>query len=258
MNTFDQRLDSMTQAVVVPEPRGRLHAAGPTRGDTPPPESVLYGCFSCPWCYLASQRTSLLPDLSRRPLWRMIAPQPPPPAAGRPLDRSARQRLEVELASINDILLPGEMLPARVPTFKPNTGPAVVGYAEAVGAGVGGPVRELLFDAYWQRGADIGNPEVLRQLLADPIRAGHSASWPLRDFGYAVSLSGGPITNDAYYRIRDWRADWHTAEGTTFPTLIDPDITSTGDAVLAILRDKIRFSPTLYSSNSEAETLRLA
>lgn len=238
MNTSDQRLDSKTRAVVVPEPRGRSKAAGHIGGDTPPPVTVLYGSFSCPWCYLASQRTSLLADLSRRPLWRMLAPQPRLPAAGRPLDASARQRLEVELASINDILLPGEMLPARVPTFVPNTGPAVVGYSEAVGAGVGGPVRELLFDAYWQRGSDIGNPEVLRRLLAAPIRAGHSASWPLRDFGYAVSLAGGPITNDAYDRIRDWRADWHAAKGTTFPTLIVPDTTSTGEAVLAILGEK--------------------
>ena len=180
------------------------------------------------------------------------------PAAGRPLGASARQRLEVELASINDILLPGEMLPARAPTFIPNTGPAVVGYSEAVGAGVGGPVRQLLFDAYWQRGADIGNPEVLRRLLADPIHAGHSTSWPLRDFGYAVSLAGGPITNDAYYRIRDWRADWHAAEGTTFPTLIDPDTTSTGEAVLAILGDKIRINPILDSFNPAAGPQRLA
>ena len=112
-------------------------------------------------------------------------------------DAAGRQHLQDESTTIRALLQPGEVLPADAPGFLPNTGPAVAGYAEAYGAGVAGPVRRLLFDACWTGGADIGNPEVLRRLLAGPIRAGHSTSLPLRDSGYAVSLAGGPITTES-------------------------------------------------------------
>jgi len=255
MTTSDvthQHLARVARATaVLPPPRGRSDADDQERGGATPP--VLYGSFSCPWCYLASQRTNLFADMSLRPLWRMVAPEPRLPVAGMPLDASGRQRLEAELAAVGKVLLPGERLPTRSPTFVPNTGPAVVGYAEAVGAGVGDRVRELLFDAYWQSGADIGNPEILRRLLAAPIRAGRSTSWPLRDFGYAVSLAGGPITNDAYYRIRDWRSGWHSAAGTALPTLVDCGTTISGQSVFAALGNKIRNEtiagaiPTIHS-----------
>lgn len=227
---------AQTTAALAP-PRGRPDADDQESGGTRPP--VVYGSFSCPWCYLASQRTSRFTDTSSRPLWRMVALEPRVPIAGMPLDASGRQRLEGELIAVGQILLPGEQLPTQSPTFVPNTGPAVVGYAEAVGAGVGDRVRELLFDAYWQNGADIGNPEILRRLLAAPIRAGRSTSWPLHDFGYAVSLAGGPITNDAYYRIRDWRSEWHSAAGTALPTLVDCGTTISGPPVFAALDNKL-------------------
>ncbi len=242
MTTSDVRHALLTRVApataVLPPPRGRKDADDQKRGATTPP--VLYGCFSCPWCYLASQRTNLIADRALRPLWRMVDPEPRLPGAGRARHAIGRHRHEAGQAAVFPMLLPGERLPPRLPTFIPNTGPAVVGYAEAVGAGVGDRVRELLFDAYWHSGADIGNPEILRRLLAAPVRAGHSTSWPLRDFGYAVSLAGGPITNDAYYRIRKWHAGWHTAAGTALPTLVDCGTTISGQSVFAALGNKIR------------------
>lgn len=241
MTTSERRLQDSVRAAqakpAIAAPRGRPDAADPERGG--PMHPVVYGSFSCPWSYLASQRTGLITDISRRPLWRMIAPESRLPVAGTPLDTAGRQRLQAELAVVAEAQGPGERLPTQPPNFLPNTGPAVAGYAEAVGAGVGDRVRELLFDAYWQSGADIGNPEILRRLLAAPIRAGRSTSWPLRDFGYAVSLAGGPITNDAYYRIKDWRSGWRSAKGTALPTLVDGGTTISGEPVLAYLSDSL-------------------
>src|SRR5665213_4103171 len=100
MTTSDvrhQHLARVAQATaVLPPPRGRSDADDQQHGGTAPP--VLYGCFSCPWCYLASQRTNLFADMSLRPLWRMVASEPRLPVAGMPLDASGRQRLEAELA----------------------------------------------------------------------------------------------------------------------------------------------------------------
>lgn len=138
---------------------------------------------------------------------------------GTRLDADDRSRLEDELAAVGGLLLPGQRLPSRGPAFVPYTSPAVAGYAEALGAGVEDVVRRLLFDAYWQHDADIGNPEVLRRLLAAPIRAGHSTSWPLRDSGCAVSLAGGPITTRAYDHMRDWQGDWLQAAGGATPAI---------------------------------------
>lgn len=169
----------------------------------------------------------------------MVAPDPHLHVTGQRLDTDDRQHLQADLDAARMVMLPGERLPEHAPAFMPNTAPAVVGYAEADGAGVADPVRRLLFDAYWNDGADIGNPEVLRRLLADPISAGHSTSWPLRESGYAVTLAGGPITNGAYRRIQDWRTASATAAAGAVPTMVSDDGTVTGVDVLSQLADLV-------------------
>jgi len=160
-------------------------------GDAPTADLSICGAFSCPYCYLASRRTDRLAGTPITIGWQMVAPRLRLPAAGRP-GGAGREVLQAELDAAGELLLPGEQLPSRAPVVLPTTAPAVAGYAEAVGAGVADAVRGLLFDAYWLHGADIANPEVLRRLLAAPIRRGHSTAWPLRDSGYAVTLAGGP------------------------------------------------------------------
>ncbi len=216
----------------------------PDQDQAPAPgrPATLYGCFSCAWCYLASQRSDLAGPAAGYD-WRMVVPSRHLPVTGVRFDAAGHQHLQDELTTIRALLQPGEVLPADAPGFLPNTGPAVAGYAEAYGAGVAGPVRRLLFDAYWTGGADIGNPEVLRRLLAGPIRAGHSTSWPLRDSGYAVSLAGGPITTEAYHHIRDWHKDWQLAAGGTVPALVAGGSTVTGTGVLVALGSAARRKP---------------
>lgn len=208
-------------------------------GDLPTGHAVVYGSFSCPWSYLASQRTDLVRDPALRPTWRMVDPDAAPgtrlSAPGLRLDPPAAERAATDLDAVRALLLPGEHLPARPPVFVPHTGPAVAGYAEAVGAGVGDQVRRLLFDAYWQEGADIGLPEVLRRLLQAPLQAGTSAVRPVRDSGYAVTLTGGPITTDAYRRTRAWQQRWLTTGTGALPALAADGTATHGPAALVAL-----------------------
>lgn len=229
--------------VFPPLPRQAAPVAAPRPGRSG--RAMIYGCFSCPWCYVASLHSDQLTDQADGLQWRMVVPDPHLPVTGLRLDRACRSRLDAELTAVSAALLPGEELPEQAPAFLPHTGPAVAGYAEADGAGVGGLVRRVLFDAYWQHGADIGNPEVLRRLLVEPILAGHSTSWPLRESGYAVTLAGGPITTTAYCHMRDWRHDWQHAAGSALPAMVDDSGTVTGQDVLHALRATVLTQPSV-------------
>lgn len=169
---------------------------------------VIYSDFGSPGAYLASRRVDALGAAGVQADWRAVEADPRAPVGGVPLAPAEREQLASELDSVRELLLPGEELPAAPPTVRLNTAAAVAAYAEACGAGVADEVRRLLFSAYWERGADIGNPEVLRRLLAGPFLRSDSASVPLREFGMAVTSIRGPITGDAARRMRDWSTQW--------------------------------------------------
>lgn len=176
---------------------------------------IVYADFSCPRSYLASHRVDALAEVGVLVEWRAIESDPSRPVAGSGLVGGAELHRQ-----LIELLGPGERLRWRTPDLAPNTEAAVTGYAEACGAGVAEQVRRVLFAAYWVDGADIGSLEVLRRLLAGPILRGHSTSFPLHDFGYAVSPSRGPITTAAWRRIRDWRREWAALNLTATPGLI--------------------------------------
>jgi len=176
-------------------------------GDAPTADLSICGAFSCPYCYLASRRTDRLAATPITIGWQMVAPRLRLPAAGRP-GGAGREVLQAELDAARELLLPAEQLPRRAPVVLPTTAPAVAGYAEAVGAGVADAVRGLLFDAYWLHGADIAKPEVLRRCWPHPSAAATPPRGRCVTLGYAVTLAGGPVTTQAYYRIRDWQDSW--------------------------------------------------
>jgi hypothetical protein len=202
-------------------------------------DMVLYGDFSCPYSYLASRRIDALAAVGVHVDWRAVEHDPHLLPTGRRLDQDDHLRLKRELSEVTDLLLPGELLPWELPGLIPNTEAAVVGYAEAYGAGVADDVRRLLFAAYWVDGADIGHPEVLRARLAGPILRGRSTSDPLRESGYAVSASRGPITTSAWLRIRAWRDGWTRLGTKAVPTLVENGRPVVGAGALHRLADLI-------------------
>jgi hypothetical protein len=169
---------------------------------------IVYADFSCPDCYLAGRRADALSAAGVVIDWRAVEHRPHLPVAGRRLSAAEQDWLGQRFAVLQDVLLPGETLPWRMPAIAAKTEAAVSAYAESYGAGVADDVRRLLFGLYWSEGADIGSPTVLRSPLAGPILRGDSPAEPLRESGYAVSVDRGPITTDAWRRIRSWRAEW--------------------------------------------------
>ncbi len=200
------------QLAVRSEPTARLAPQAPAR------HLVLYGDFNCPWSYLASRRAALLEDAGATVDWRAVEHAPWRPTAF--ADSSARFRaMREELPEVEAHLLPGELLPHALSGFLPHTKAAVSGYAEAYAAAVPARVRPLLFEAFWLHGLDLGDARVVRTLLIDAVRAGSSPSDPLRRWGYAVDVTGGPVTTTAWRLIGQWRREWRTEADGTVPLL---------------------------------------
>lgn len=200
---------------------------------------VIYADFNDPYGYLASRRVDALAAAGVVLDWRAVEHDPRMPVTGRRLTPSDEVTLKEELAAVAETLLPGESLPWEPPGMTPKTEASVSAYAEAYGAGVAADVRRLLFDAYWVDGADIGSPEVLRPLLAGPILRGDSTAEPLSQSGYCVSVNRGPITTDAYRRIRAWRAEWTRLDTGAVPALVLGGRLLTGAAVLRWLAEEM-------------------
>ncbi|MET9272970.1 DsbA family protein [Kribbella sp. NPDC003557] len=201
---------------------------------------VVYADFAAPECYLASRRVDALVAAGIAVDWRAVEQNPRQPVNGRALVADDRTETEKRMAAVTALLLPREQLPWQLPRMVPNTEAAVSGYAEAYGAEVGDDVRRLLYAAYWVDGSDIGSPEVLRRRLTGPILRGRSTSSPLRDSGYAVAVSRGPITTSAWRRIRVWREEWVYLGTGEVPTLVAGDGSpSTGEAALRRLEKEI-------------------
>lgn len=179
---------------------------------------TVWGDFTCPWSHLAWLRTERLADDGIEVDWRTVEHDPWHHLA--PGEQAARrQALHDELPEVATHLLPGEPMPHALPGSVPFTGAATSGYAEAYVAGVARAARRSLFEAFWHSGADLGNPRTVRGLIGEAIMAGHSPSEPVARWGYAVDVSGGPVSSQAWHLVRDWRGQWQ-ALGGTVPSLV--------------------------------------
>ncbi len=197
----------------------------------------LYGDFNCPWSYLAERRARLLADQGVEVDWRAVEHERRRP---RRYGDTRFACLREEMDRVERSLLPGERYPYSLTGFVPYTTAAVSGYAEAYGAGVAGRVHGLLFEAFWVHGVDIGNPRLVRTLLVDAIRSGDSDSGCLRDWGYAVDVTGGPVTTTAWRLARRWRQEWQETGKETVPVLyVDEQHLFFGEDAVARLGDEL-------------------
>ena len=204
---------------------------------------VLYSDFSCPVCFLASQRFDALADAGVAVQWRPVEHHPELPVTGLRHDAESSAAAKRALEDARALLRPGEQLPATVPAMVPKTEAAISAYAEACGAEVSDEIRRLLFTAYWVDGMDIGNPEVLRTLLASAFMRGSATSDPIREFGYAVAMTRGPITSPAWRLIRDWRRDWEAIGAPELPSLWDGTRIESGEYALRQLGVELSQAP---------------
>lgn len=198
----------------------------PRPRDARPDDSVspitLVGDLTCPWSYLASRRATLLEADGVEVGWAMVeherrVPRRSPADATVEAERLARTRRDLE--HVTRRLLPGERLPTALAGFVPYTRPAVSGYAEAELAGVGRPVRRLLFDAFWMHGVDVGDARLVRTLLVDAVRSSGSPCELVREWGYAVDVTGAPVSTAAWRLLQRWRDEWSRA-GHVVPALV--------------------------------------
>lgn len=181
---------------------------------------VVYADFSSPDCYLASRRVDSLVAAGVPVDWRAVEGAPLMQFIGHRLPAMEQDAIADRFRMLDGLLLPGETLPWSMPRIVPKTEAAVSAYAEAHLGGVGDDVRRLLFELYWLRGSDIGNPAVLRTPLTGAILRASSDAAPLREAGYAVSVDRGPITAAAYRCIGSWRAEWQNLGSPRLPVLL--------------------------------------
>jgi hypothetical protein len=197
---------------------------------------VLYGDFNCPWSYLAARRARVLQEAGVEVDFRAVEHDPWRPGQG----GSRFDDLRQEMDRVTAELLPGEELPYSLAGFVARTQAAVSGYAEAHAAGVGPRVRGLLFEAFWLHGLDIGDPKVVRTLLVDAIRGGSSPSGPLREWGYAVDVTGGPVSTAAWRLIGAWDREWREDGNQVVPIVRGPAAPVIGVDAVRWLGEQVR------------------
>lgn len=201
---------------------------------------IIYGDFSCPYSYLASQRADRLRNAGRaEPEWRAVEHDHAFPHTGRPADTAAAGG---ELARVAALALPGEHAPAAAPPLVSNTEAAVAAYAEAVPDGFADALRRRLFEAIWAEGQHLSSAYAVRGLVAvlrwppaslalslgcpdlpSPLNRRPSPGEAVRRSGAVIAPDGGPLTTAAWRRIRQWRAGWLARTPGVVPLVIGPD-----------------------------------
>jgi len=192
----------------------------------------LFVDLTSPWAYLAHLR---LADREDDITWVAVQRPTPIPRTGLRGGGPEREKLERELKTARYMAGSDEDLPTLVPSVLPHPRTVAAAYAEAVDLGCGDAVREVLLEAYWQEGRDIGDPEVLRRILPPVVVAEGTLCTgdPRREFGYLVSPAREPLTDSAYHLMARWQGQWEKAGRPGPLALVDTDgSVRTGPAVL--------------------------
>jgi len=162
--------------------------------------------FICPWCYVALlQKKRLESEFDVLVHWRAyelwpenlewpIAQPAPPPPANKPAIPS---RLDL-LLSADGIQIPKVERPRRIRSF--NTHQAAE-FAKSVG--VGDEYIEILYRAFWERGENINEIDVLKRLAASVIEdlAGLENAIKTRQFHDNVVLFDDDAYNSGIYNV---------------------------------------------------------
>lgn len=199
---------------------------------------IVYATFSDPYSYLASRRVDALGAAGVMVDWRACDPRPETAVGGHRRSPAELDEPAGRLADLVPLLADGERLPARAPALRPHSDAACAALAEATVAGAPDDVRRLLFGLYWESGADIGDPAVLRTPLTGAfLRAPHGAE-PLRQSGFAVGAARTPVTSAAWQLVRDWQDGWRRLGAPDVPAVeLDGALVTGLDAVQRLTKE---------------------
>jgi DSBA-like thioredoxin domain len=202
---------------------------------------IVFGDFNSLDCYLASQRADRLVREGKADIeWCAVEHRPRLPVTGTKPPPPGSVGAQDDLAEATQLALPGEQLPAGLPSVISNTRAAVSAYAESITDGIQDRLRLRLFESIWAQGRNMSSAYDVRRVVADllwpadPIYQ-HLVSPDLpaavlhdpdpmqivRREGGTITPDGGPLTTAAYNRARQWRQQWL---GLFEPALPEPAI----------------------------------
>src|SRR6202035_1160961 len=129
---------------------------------------IVFGDFNSLHCYLASQRADRLIREGKADIeWCAVEHRPRLPVTGTkpPPDSVDAQD---DLAEAAQLALPGEQLPAGLPSVISNTRAAVSAYAESITDGIQDRLRLRLFESIWAQGRNMSSAYDVRRGVAAP------------------------------------------------------------------------------------------
>jgi predicted DsbA family dithiol-disulfide isomerase len=162
--------------------------------------------FICPWCYVALlQKKRLEAEFEVHVEWKSYelwpenlewpesTPAPPPPANRPPVP----SRLDFILYA-DGIQLPNVKRPSRIRSFNAHQ---AAEFAKSVG--VGDEYIEILYRAFWERGENINELEVLKRLATGVVDdlAGLENAIQTRQFHDNVVLFDDDAYNSGIYNV---------------------------------------------------------
>ncbi|MGH9196011.1 MAG: DsbA family oxidoreductase [Acidimicrobiia bacterium] len=167
------------------------------------PDFVLYSDFNCPFCYALGERVMALGVVDRID-WRGVqhAPHLPTPMAHAGPTFASELSREVQFVQR---LAPE--VPIALPRGKPNTARAIVAVAAAMDRDPAKAHRfaASLYRVFWQHGADISDPSVIR------------------DLAHHADLPDLLMTPQAVQRITAWHEAWMDRGVGSVPDFIRQD-----------------------------------
>ena len=163
-----------------------------------PVRLIIYGDFNCPFSALASARAA---DIEARALavidWRTVEHDEAIPLAGEATTPEVREAFELELAQIRALVVEGETDRLRIPDRRVNTRLVTAAYA-ATAEALRPKLREELFAAYWTRGEDLSEPEVIERFGAKERDDTMAAQWRFEWLALAKPIVPVIILADGY------------------------------------------------------------